>query len=99
MRGTGEGHRPFDLQPSSTMTNGTVGSVTGSVGRTLTVTYADGAKTIVVPPDTPVVTYEPGSRALLVPGAHVIVMGFEAAEGQLSATRISVGKDGLVPPM
>jgi hypothetical protein len=99
MRGTGEGHRPFDLQPSSTMTNGTVGAVTGSVGRTLTVSYGDGAKTIVVPPDTPIVTYEPGSRALLVPGAHVIVMGFEGGEGQLSATRISVGKDGLVPPM
>jgi hypothetical protein len=99
MRGTGEGHRPFDLQPRSTMTNGTVGAVTGSVGRTLTVTYPDGEKTIVVPPDTPVVTYEPGSRALLVPGAHVIVMGTEAGDGALSATRISVGKDGLVPPM
>jgi len=53
MRGTGEGHRPFDLQPESTMTNGTVGAVTGSVGRTLTVTYQGGEKTIVVPQDTP----------------------------------------------
>ena len=99
MRGTGEGHRPFDLQPQSTMTNGTVGAVTGTAGRTLTVTYQGGEKTIVVPPDTPVVTYEPGSPALLVPGAHVIVMGTEASDGKLSATRISVGKNGLVPPM
>jgi hypothetical protein len=104
MRGTGEGHRPFDLQPQSTMTNGTVGTVTvGTVsvgtGRTLTVAYQGGQKTIVVPPDTPVVTYEPGSRALLVPGAHVIVMATEASDGKLSATRIAVGKDGLVPPM
>jgi hypothetical protein len=99
MRGTGEGHRPFDLQPQSTMTNGTVGAVTGSVGRTLTVSYQGGEKTIVVPPDTPVVTYEPGSPALLVPGAHVIVMGTEASDGKISATRIAVGKDGLVPPM
>lgn len=99
MRGTGEGHRPFDLQPRSTMTNGTVGAVTGGGGRTLTVTYADGQKTIVVPPDTPVVTFEPGSTALLVAGAHVIVMGTEAADGRLSANRILVGKDGLVPPM
>jgi hypothetical protein len=99
MRGTGEGHRPFDLQPRSTMTNGTVGAVTGTTSRTLTVTYPDGAKTIVVPPDTPVVTYEPGSRALLVPGAHVIVMGTEESDGTLSATRIAVGKNGLVPPM
>lgn len=61
MRGAGEGHRPFDLQPQSTMTNGTVGAVTGSVGRTLTVSYKGGETTIVVPPDTPVVTYEDGS--------------------------------------
>ena len=99
MRGTGEGHRPFDLQPQSTMTNGTVGAVTGAVGRTLTIAYQGGERTIVVPPDTPVVTYDPGSRALLVPGAHVIVMGVEASDGKLSATRISVGKYGLVPPM
>jgi hypothetical protein len=102
MRGTGEGHRPFDLEPRSTMTNGTVGTVaavTGGAGRTLTVTYPDGQKTIVVPADTPIVTYEPGSPALLTPGAHCIVMGVEAADGKISAARISVGKNGLVPPM
>jgi hypothetical protein len=99
MRGTGEGHRPFDLQPQSTMTNGTVGAVTGSTGKTLTVTYQGGEKTIVVTPETPIVTYEPGSPALLVAGAHVIVMGTEGADGKVSATRISVGKNGLVPPM
>jgi hypothetical protein len=99
MRGTGEGYRPFDLKPDSTMTNGTVGAVTGSVGRTLTVSYKGGEKTIVVPPETPVVTYEPGSRALLVSGAHIILFGTQAADGKVTANRISVGKDGLVPPM
>jgi len=99
LRGSGEGHRPFDLAPRSTMTNGTVGAVTGAGGRTLTVGYAGGEKTIVVPADAPVVTFEAGSPALLVPGAHVIVMGIEASDGRLSASRIMVGKDGLVPPM
>jgi hypothetical protein len=99
MRGTGEGHRPFDLQPQSTMTNGTVGSVTGTAGRTLTVTYQGGEKTIAVPLETPVVTYEPATRAMLVPGAHVILFGTEGDGGAITATRISVGKDGLVPPM
>ena len=99
MRGTGEGHRPFDLQPQSTMTNGTVGTVTGSSDRTLTVTYAGGEKTVVVEAKTPVVTYEPGSPALLVPGAHIILFGNQAPDGKVTATRISVGKDGLVPPM
>ncbi len=99
MRGTGEGYRPFDLQPQSTMTNGTVGDVTGTVGRTLKVSYKGGEQTIVVPPDAPVVMFEPGSAALLVPKAHVIVFANQAADGKLSATRIIVGKDGLVPPM
>jgi hypothetical protein len=99
MRGTGEGHRPFDLQPQSTMTNGTVGSVTGTTGRTLTVTYQGGQKTIIVPPETPIVTYEPATRAMLAAGAHVILFGTQADDGSITATRISVGKDGMVPPM
>lgn len=99
MRGTGEGFRPFDLQPESTMTNGTVGSVTGTSGRTLTVRYKGGQQTIVVPPNTPVVTFEPGSRAMLVPGAHIILFGTRADDGAVTAKRISVGKDGMVPPM
>jgi len=99
MRGRGEGHRPFDLQPQSTMTNGTVGAVTGSVGRTLTVSYQGGQQTIVVPPETPVVTYETGTRDLLVTGAHLVLFGNQTEDGKITANRISVGKDGLVPPM
>ena len=65
MRGTGEGHRSFDLGPGSTMTNGTVGEVIGSEGRTLKVNYKGGEKTIFVSPETPIVAYEPGGRELL----------------------------------
>jgi len=99
MRGTGEGHRPFDLGASSTMTNGTVGDVVVSEGRTLKVNYKGGEKTIFVSPDTPIVTYEPGSKALLVPAAHIIVFANQGPGATLTATRISVGKNGLVPPM
>jgi len=99
LRGTADGHQPFDLEPRSTMTKGTVTAVTAGTGRRLTVRYQGGEKTIVVPLDTPVVTFEPGSPALLVPGAQCIVSGIEASDGKLSATRILVGKNGLVPPM
>jgi hypothetical protein len=99
MRGTGDGHRPFDLQPGSTMTNGTVGEVLGTAGRTLKVSYGGGEKTVVVPPETPVVTYEPGTRALLVKGAHLIATATRGTDGTLTADRLSVGKNGLVPPM
>ena len=81
------------------MTNGTVGSVTGTTGRTLTVTYQGGEKTIVVPPDTPIVAFEPGTRAMLAAGAHIILIGSRAEDGAIAATRILVGKDGLIPPM
>ena len=100
MRGTGEGHTPFDLGPKSTMTNGTVDhQVVSKDANTLTVRYKDGEKTIAVPPDVPVVTFEPGDRALLVPGAHVIVFGTEGADHSLKSRQIVVGKNGLTPPM
>jgi endonuclease YncB( thermonuclease family) len=99
MRGTGEGHRPFDLQPESTMTNGTVGDVTVANGHTLTVGYKGGQQTVIVPPDTPIVGFEPGDRALLTVGAHAILFGAKQADGSFVPARILVGKDGLVPPM
>src|SRR6185437_15116134 len=57
MRGTGEGSRPWDLKPNSTMTNATVSeSVIGNDGHTLRVKYKDGQKTVRVTPETTVVT-------------------------------------------
>ena len=99
MRGVGEGHRPWDLGPQSTMTNGTVGDVVVAQGRKLTLRYKDGEKTVMVPETAPIITYEPGTQAMLVPGAHVIVTAIEKPDGSLVAQRIGVGKDGLTPPM
>jgi len=99
MRGIGEGHRPYDLEPQSTMTNGTVGDVVGSAGRVLTLRYQGGEKKVTVPAEAPIITYEPGTPALLVVGAHVIVTRAKAADGSLSADRVGVGKNGLTPPM
>ena len=100
MRGSGEGHRAFDLGPQSTMTNGTVGNeVKGASGDTLTVAYKGGEKAITVPRDAPIVMFAPGDRAMLVPGAHIIVQAQAGEGGGLMADRVTVGKDGLVPPM
>jgi len=99
MRGTGEGHRPWDLGAGSTMTNGTVGNVTGTGGKTITVKYGTDSKTIEVTDKTAVVAFQPGRMDELKPGAHVIVFAQKAPDGTLTATRVSVGKDGLVPPM
>jgi hypothetical protein len=99
MRGLGEGHRPFDLKPESTMTNGTVGDVIGATGRTLKVDYKGGEKTVQLPDDVPIVGFEPGGRELLTKDAHVIVFAAKAADGTIAAQRVLVGKNGLVPPM
>ena len=100
MRGTGEGHYPWDLSPGSTMTNAAVvAMVSGNDGTALTLKHRDGEVTVVVPPDAPIVTLGPGDKSLLVPGAGVFVPASRAADGALSAGRVLVGKDGLMPPM
>ena len=100
MKGTGEGNYGWDLGSNSTMTNGTVGDLVVSNGRTMTVNYnGTGEKKITVPDDVPIVSLEPSDRSLLVVGAHVIVVPTKAADGTLTANRISVGENGTVPPM
>lgn len=84
MRGTGEGDRPYDYKPKSTMTNGTVGTVAGgrstvggavakTEGTKLTLDYKGGEKTVDVTPDTTVVKLVPGSTADLTPGAQIMI--------------------------
>jgi len=89
-----------DSKPRNTMTNATVAGVGGSQSiRRLTLTYPGGEKVVVVPPDTPIVMVEPADRALLVPGAHVVVYASRLPDGALNADRITVGKNGFVPPL
>jgi hypothetical protein len=98
-RGTGEGHSAWDLQPGSTMTNATVAElVSAPQGRTMKLRYKDGEKTVVVPDNVPIVTFKPGDRSLLVPGAKVIVFA-QLRDGKPTATRALAGRDGFAPPM
>jgi hypothetical protein len=100
MRGTGEGFRPFDLAPGSSMTNGNIQArVDAASGPKLTVTYKGGEQTIVVDPKTPIVTFAPAAQADLKPGAAIIARGPRQEDGAIDAAVVQVGKDGLVPPM
>ncbi len=96
MKGVGEGHYAWDLGPSSSMTNGTVGHLVVSNGNTMTVDYAGGKKTIVVPADVPIVTIDPGAMSDLKPGVKVIV--FSSQTDATTAATIVYGENGIAPP-
>ncbi|HEX2547676.1 MAG TPA: hypothetical protein VHL79_22525 [Ramlibacter sp.] len=98
MRGTGEGHYPFDFLPQSTMTNATVADVAGSPdGQRLQLRYKDGEKMIVVPKEAPVVSLRPADRTLLAVGSGVSLTAQEI-NGTPTAVRISAGRNGFSPP-
>src|SRR3984957_18856495 len=100
MRGTGEGFRPWDGAPNSSMTNGTVGgaAVTGVNGPVITVKYKDGEKNIVVGPDVPIVKFEIGSMSDVKPGvAFTVVAAAKQPDDSFNVNRINVGVNGVVP--
>jgi glucose/arabinose dehydrogenase len=100
MRGTGEGHYPWDLEPKSTMTNANIEQVVSTVdGRTLMLKYKDGEKKILVPANTPIVAYLPGDKSDLKPGAKVFIVAVRQPDGALQGRAWRVGRDGVTPPM
>ena len=99
-RGRGDGHRDWDLVPGSSMTNANVDTVVqASNGRELTMSYQGGSKVIVVPDNTPVVTYIEATRSDVVAGRKVFIVASMTSPGHYSAGRITVEKDGVAPPM
>ena len=104
-RGTGEGHRPWDLQPGSTMTNAAIATtVAGTDGQVVTVRYKDkdkvDEKKVIVTPQTVIVRYLPGDRNELKAGVRVMLNNAKPLpDGAIEAPTVSYGRDGLVPPM
>jgi len=100
MRGTGEGHRPWDGAPNSTMTNGTVGATVASVdGPLVTIQYKDGEKKIIIGPNVPIVRYEIADTRAIAPGApFTAVATGKAVDGSFEVSRINVGRGGASPP-
>jgi len=101
MRGTGEGSRPFDLAPQSSMTNGNISAQVDTIdGPKLTVAYKGGEQTILVDKTTPIVGIAVGGLDDIKPGAGLIVFASgKGADGAYEAARVIVGRDGVNPPM
>jgi hypothetical protein len=99
LRGFGEGHYPWDLGPSSMMTNATIANkVQGVDGDTVTVTYKGGEKKITIPTNVPIVALVPADKSDITPGANVFVPTEKQADGTLLSGAVLFGK-GVVPPM
>jgi hypothetical protein len=104
-RGTGEGFRPWDLQPGSTMTNAAIATTVASTdGQVVTVRYKGkdkvDEKRVIVTPKTVIVRYVPGDRADLKAGVRVFLNNAKpVSDGVIEAPTVSYGRDGLTPPM
>jgi hypothetical protein len=101
MRGVGEGHYPMGAA-STTMTNGNVEAVAGSVAQSagssggaerLRISYKGGQSRVDVPADVSVTLMQIADSSALQPGARVTVLlapGAHAGEGGMSAATIIV---------
>jgi hypothetical protein len=104
-RGTGEGHRPWDLTPGSMMTNAAIETTVASAdGQSITVKYKQGEKVedkkVLVTPQTVIVRYVPGDKNDLKTGVHIIIgAATKNADGSFGAAALNYGRDGIVPPM
>ncbi|MCC0806230.1 hypothetical protein FPV16_08390 [Methylobacterium sp. W2] len=99
LRGTADGHYPWDLGSNSTMTNGAIGTISGTEGRTLLVKYQGGEKKVNVPDDVPVTLVDPGDKTIVVDGAKVVAFTKKGADGKPTAVILIVGRNGTVPSM
>jgi hypothetical protein len=84
---------------NSTMTNGDVAASQSQGGVThLVVTYKGGQQDVLVPPTTPIVTFRPGTKALVAKGSDVFIKATQTGS-DLVANAVAVGIDGVRPPM
>jgi hypothetical protein len=101
MAGSDAGETPWDAPPGSARVNGSIvdaGSRDGVLALTLRHGGSDALFTI--DDATAVVAFDDaGGFHAYPPGAHVFIDATRQRDGRITAGRVFVGKDGLVPPM
>ena len=84
---------------NSSMTNGDVAASQSQGGIThLVVTYKGGKQDVLVPPTAPIVTFRPGTEALVAKGSDLFIKATKTGSG-LVANAVAVGVGGVRPPM
>ena len=96
----GEGHRPWAPEPGATMTNGDLtAAVLNARSGELTVSTGGQAYVVEIPPGTPVVAMNAGTRASVVSGSRVVFnQVLTEPNGSYSAKSVTVSKDRRYPP-
>jgi hypothetical protein len=100
VRGLGEGARPWDARPGSSMINAYFVSGSASPnGNVLTVKSKDGEKKVIVTDATVIAAAAPADKGDLKPGASIIIFGSEKQpDGTILVKSMYVGR-GLTPAM
>ena len=107
LRGTGEGHYPWDLvDEPNMMTNATVAEIeeVDPTKRQLRLTYqegeAEGEQVIVVPDAVDVVALAKSEDPdLIAPDRRAFLLVVDDEEGPATAIVVAVGLEGVTPPM
>jgi hypothetical protein len=99
-RGTGEGHREWGVLPETTMTNATVADNVAAVnGAEIMLKYKDGEKKISLSADAHILTLVPAQPSDVAVGVEMVTTASRGSDGQLSTARITIGKNGVAPPL
>ena len=98
-RGFEAGTRPWDAAPEAQLTAGWIGGLSLDPPREVELVYEGGSKSFTIPPGTPTAQIAPGEKALLVPGADVVVLARTDGEGVVNADLVAVGRSGTAPTL
>ncbi|MFI4902181.1 MAG: hypothetical protein ACHP91_02090 [Burkholderiales bacterium] len=101
LAGNDEGERPWDAPPGSARVNGSIIDATSRDGAlALTLRHGGHDSLFTLDEATAVVAVDDaGGFHAYPPGAHVFIDATRQRDGRITAGRVFVGKDGLVPPM
>lgn len=90
----------WDLAPNTSMNNGAVEAIMESRDdRVVTLSIFGRSVRVRITPQTALVMPVPASPADLAPGTVVFINAARGEDGRLSASRVTVGKDGVLPPI